>query len=44
MTEQEHQRLMSHRLAVIRHAREVTGNVPDASGRLCESGRFDVSR
>lgn len=27
MTEQQQQRLMSHRLAVIRRAREVTGNV-----------------
>lgn len=27
MTEREHQRLVNHRLAVIRHAEEVTGNV-----------------
>ena len=27
MTEQEQQRLVNHRLAVIRHAEEVTGNV-----------------
>lgn len=27
MTERDQQRLVSHRLAVIRHAEEVTGNV-----------------
>ena len=27
MTERKHQRLVNHRLAVIRHAEEVTGNV-----------------
>ena len=27
MTEREHQRLVNHRLAVLRHAEEVTGNV-----------------
>lgn len=39
MTEREQQRMVNHRLAIIRHVEEVTGNVAEATKSASESSR-----